>query len=225
MNQPPLITRSLGQRPYAAVFDDMLAFTQGRHTNTADELWLCTHEPVFTQGLAGRQEHVLAAGDIPVIASNRGGQVTYHGPGQLIAYPLLDLRRRGYFVKEYVYRLEEAVIKTLADFQVTGHRVRGAPGVYVRHARPFDHACLTEAENNATTFPGLAKISALGVKVSQHCTLHGLAINVHMNLEPFQRINPCGYAGLVTTDLHTIGVPVEVEDVLPRLQHHLQHLL
>ena len=215
----------LGERDYAQVFERMAAFTAERGPDTPDGLWLCTHPPVFTQGLAGRSEHLLAPGDIPVVASNRGGQVTYHGPGQLIAYPLLDLRRRGYFVKEYVYRLEEAVIKTLADLGVTGHRVRGAPGVYVRLEDPFNHARLSDAENDAARFPGLAKISALGVKVSRHCTLHGLALNIHMDLEPFTRINPCGYSGLRTTDLHTIGVKTSVSEVMPLLQQHLLRLL
>ena len=220
-----MLVRWLGERDYTQTFDEMRDFTQSRDAQTPDELWLCTHPPVFTQGLAGRAEHIIDAQGIPVVSSNRGGQVTYHGPGQLIAYPLLDLRRRGYFVKEYVYRLEEAVIKTLADFNVTGHRVRGAPGVYVRREDPFKHARLTEVENDAALFPGLGKISALGVKVTQHCTLHGLALNVAMDLRPFSQINPCGYASLTTTDLHTIGVSASVDDVRLRLEQHLLRLL
>ena len=129
-----------GRVEYLPTYEAMQAFTAARTADTADELWLCEHPPVFTQGLAGRPEHVLDAGDIPVVATNRGGQVTYHGPGQVVAYPLLDLRRAGYFVKEYVYRLEEAVIRTLAHFGVTGHRVAGAPGIYVRLDDPFSHA-------------------------------------------------------------------------------------
>lgn len=215
----------LGTRDYVPTYEAMVQFTATREAHTPDMLWLCTHPAVFTQGLAGRPEHLLATEEIPVVATNRGGQVTYHGPGQLLAYPLLDLRRRGYFVKEYVYRLEEAVIKTLADFEVTGHRVRGAPGVYVRREDPFSHARLSPAENDAQSFPGLAKISALGVKVSRHCTLHGLALNVAMDLQPFARINPCGYAGLQTTDLHTIGVDVTLEEVGQHLQRHLLQLL
>ena len=130
----------LGKLEYLPTYEAMRAFTAARTEATADELWLCEHPPVFTQGLAGRAEHVRDAGPIPVIATDRGGQVTYHGPGQVVAYPLLDLQRAGYFVKEYVYRLEEAVIRTLAEFGVTGHRVAGAPGIYVRLDDPFSHA-------------------------------------------------------------------------------------
>ena len=179
-------------------------------------LWICEHNAVFTQGLAGKTEHVLNAGDIPIVQSNRGGQVTYHGPGQVVAYPLVDLKAAGYFVKEYVYRLEEAVIRTLAHFNVTGHRVVGAPGIYVRLDDPSSHAQLENRpqENNGGQIPinsvinftGLGKIAALGIKVSRNCTYHGVALNVAMDLEPFSRINPCGYSGLQTVDLSTIGV-------------------
>lgn len=223
--QPSLEVQWLGSCDYLATYKAMCTFTAQRDADTADALWLCSHPAVFTQGLAGRPEHVLRTQGIPVVATNRGGQVTYHGPGQLLAYPLLDLRRRGYFVKEYVYRLEEAVIKALADFSVTGHRVRHAPGVYVRLDDPFSHARLSAEEDDAQAFPGLAKISALGVKVSRHCTLHGLALNVAMDLRPFAGINPCGYAGLQTTDLHTIGVDVTLEEVAQHLQRHLLQLL
>ncbi|RYY94066.1 MAG: lipoyl(octanoyl) transferase, partial [Comamonadaceae bacterium] len=126
--------------------------------------------------------------------------------GQVVAYPLVDLRRRGYFVKEYVHRLEEAVLRTLSDFGVTGHRVAGAPGIYVRLADPSSHAALAGPARPGQPFDGLGKIAALGVKVSRHCTYHGLALNVAMDLEPYSRINPCGYAGLATVDLSTIGV-------------------
>ena len=162
--------------------------------------------PVYTQGLAGKADHVLDPGDIPVIQTDRGGQVTYHGPGQVVAYPLIDLRRAGYYVKEFVYRVEESVIRTLAHFGVTGHRVAGAPGIYVRIGDPFSHAALTGPSHPDDLFRGLGKIAALGIKVSRHCTYHGVALNVAMNLEPFSRINPCGYAGLKTVDLSTIGV-------------------
>jgi lipoyl(octanoyl) transferase len=260
----------LGQVPYAPTYAAMQAFTQERGRlpalNKADELWICEHSPVFTQGLAGKPEHVYNAGDIPLIATDRGGQVTYHGPGQVVAYPLMDLKAAGYFVKEYVYRIEEAVIKTLAHFGVTGHRVAGAPGIYVRLDDPFSHArwesklaggaemgvrsrlpergasaassvdrALTPIfaphtnfsalENNRNLTPiklmpdftGLGKIAALGIKVSRHCTYHGVALNVAMDLEPYSRINPCGYVGLKTVDLSTIGVSVtwqEAADVL-----------
>lgn len=184
----------------------MQAHTARRAPGDADALWICEHEPVFTQGVAGKADHLLMPGDIPVIATNRGGQVTYHGPGQVVAYPLIDLRRAGFFVKEYVWRLEEAVLATLVHFGVTGHRVAGAPGIYVRLDDPFSHAALTGPAPADDPFRGLGKIAALGIKVSRHATYHGLALNVAMDLEPFSRINPCGYCGLKTVDLSTIGV-------------------
>jgi lipoyl(octanoyl) transferase len=197
-----------------------------------DQLWICEHSPVFTQGLAGKADHLLAPGDIPVVQTNRGGQVTYHGPGQVVAYPLLDLRRAGYFVKEYVFRIEEALIKTLAHFGVTGHRVRGAPGIYVRLDDPFSHARLPAGFTSENFNPSisnadlrLGKIAALGIKVSRHCTLHGLALNVAMDLEPFSRINPCGYAGLATLDLSTIGVQVSWQTAADVLCDKLQTYL
>jgi lipoyl(octanoyl) transferase len=214
----PLL-RSLGRVPYEPTVDAMKAFTAGRSADTPDEIWLVEHDPVFTQGLAGKAEHVLDAGDIPIVQTNRGGQVTFHGPGQVVAYPLVDLRRLGIYVKEYVFRLEEAVLRTLADFDVTGHRVPGAPGIYVRLDDPFGHAALVHDRPASDPFRGLGKIAALGVKVSNHCTYHGVALNVAMDLQPFGRINPCGYAGLETVDLATLGVvaePAMVADVLGR---------
>ena len=226
----------LGQVPYQPTYAAMQTFTTDRSAETPDALWLCEHPPVFTLGLASRAEHLLATGDIEVVATNRGGQVTYHGPGQVVAYPLLDLRRRGYFVKEYVYRLEEAVIRTLLAFGITGHRVAGAPGIYVRLDDPTSHAVLPQrpqkaapldlaatstpsqpAQSTAPDFTGLGKIAALGIKVSRHCTYHGVALNVAMDLSPFSRIDPCGYPLLKTVDLSTIGVSVswqEAADVL-----------
>ncbi len=198
--------RQLGRVEYLPTYEAMQAFTAARMSDTPDELWLCEHPPVFTQGLAGQAGHLLAPGDIPVVQTNRGGQVTFHGSGQVMAYPLLDLQRRGYFVKEYVFKLEESVIRTLAHFGVTGHRVAGAPGIYVRLDDPFSHAALAGPLHPSDPFRGLGKISALGIKVSRHCTYHGAALNVAMDLEPFERINPCGYAGLKTIDLSTIGV-------------------
>lgn len=196
----------LGHRPYAEVEQAMRAFTERRTADTPDEIWLVEHPPVFTQGLAGRPEHVLAAEGIPVVATNRGGQVTYHGPGQVVAYPLIDLRRLGIYVKEYVYRLEHSVLKVLESHGITGHRVAGAPGIYVRLADPAGHAALREAGPAEDPFRGLGKIAALGIKVSRHCSYHGVALNVDMDLAPFERINPCGYAGLRTVDLATLGV-------------------
>ena len=218
-------TKDLGLVAYEATFNAMRAFTDARDTSTPDEIWYCQHPAVFTQGLAGRADHVLDPGEIPVVPSNRGGQVTYHGPGQLIAYPLIDLKRAGYFVKEYVYKLEEAVIRTLAAVDVVGHRVRSAPGIYVRLNNPFDHAKLGTAEPGEDPFRGLGKISALGIKVSRHCTYHGLALNVQMDLQPFDRITPCGYAGLRTVDLHTIGVSVPVAEIHTTLDRYLRQFL
>jgi lipoyl(octanoyl) transferase len=198
--------RFLGQVDYLPTYEAMQTFTAGRAAETPNELWICEHPPVFTQGLAGQAGHLLMPGDIPVVQTNRGGQVTFHGPGQVMAYPLVDLQRAGYYVKEYVYKLEESVIQTLAHFGVTGHRVAGAPGIYVRLDDPFSHAAWVGPALPNDPFKGLGKISALGIKVSRHRTYHGAALNVAMDLEPFNRINPCGYAGLKTVDLSTIGV-------------------
>jgi lipoyl(octanoyl) transferase len=214
---PGPLLKTLGRVDYTAAFDAMREFTQARADATRDEIWLCEHPPVYTQGLAGKAEHVLDAHGIPVVASNRGGQVTYHGPGQVVAYPLIDLRRLGIYVKEYVYRIEQALLKTLEQFGVTGHRVAGAPGIYVRLADPFGHAALSGPRSEP--FEGLGKIAALGIKVSRHCSYHGVALNVAMDLQPFDGINPCGYAGLRTVDLSTIGVVArwdEVAEVLGR---------
>lgn len=221
--------RALGLVDYAPTYEAMQAFTAERDAKTPDELWMCEHPPVFTQGLAGREDHLLAPGEIPVVQSNRGGQVTYHGPGQVVAYPLIDLQRAGYYVKEYVYRIEEAVIRTLASFGVTGHRVAGAPGIYVRLNDPGSHALLPQRPQHRKPgepaadpdFTGLGKIAALGIKVSRHCTYHGLALNVAMDLQPFQRINPCGYRALQTVDLSTIGVAVSVDEAAQVLSKQL----
>ena len=227
----------LGCVDYLPTYEAMQLYTEQRHAEKSskntlengtqpayllpDALWICEHNPVFTQGLAGKVEHILNAGSIPIVQSNRGGQVTYHGPGQVVVYPMVDLKAAGYFVKEYVYRIEEAVIRTLAHFNVTGHRVAGAPGIYVRLDDPSSHALLDQRPQKRVdgdssiphdekpapiNFIGLGKIAALGIKVSRHCTYHGVALNVSMDLEPFSRINPCGYSGLQTVDLSTIGV-------------------
>jgi len=211
-----------GRCGYLRTYHAMQAFTAARAVDTADQIWLCEHEPVFTLGLAGRTEHLLATGNIPVVATDRGGQVTYHGPGQVVAYPLVDLKRAGYYVKEYVYRIEEAVIRTLRDWGVTGHRVAGAPGIYVRLDDPAGHAKLPVSGSAATpNFAGLGKIAALGVKVSRHCAYHGVALNVAMDLSPFDAINPCGYAGLRTVDLSTIGITVGWEEAAAALGQRL----
>lgn len=218
-----MLTTNLGRRSYAQVLAAMREFTAARTPDTEDQLWLVEHEPVFTQGVAGRDEHLLAPGDIPVVRTDRGGQVTYHGPGQVVAYPLLDLRRIGIYVKEYVYRIEEAVIGTLWQHAVVGHRVRGAPGIYVRLDDPFAHAVLQVDGDDP--FKGLGKIAALGIKVSQHRSYHGVALNVAMDLAPFGRVNPCGYAGLVTTDLRTLGVDAGWDEVAAQLAGQLQRRL
>ncbi len=216
---------TLGRRPYDGVEAEMQAFTAARDADTPDQLWLVEHDPVFTQGVAGRAAHVLDPGDIPVRQTNRGGQVTYHGPGQLVAYPLVDLQRLGIFVKEFVYRLEHAVLDVLASTGVTGHRVRGAPGIYVKLDDPFGHARLPPPAPGADPFAGLGKIAALGIKVSRHRSYHGLALNLGMDLAPFSRIDPCGYAGLRTVDLRTLGVELPWDEAAARLAVRLQALL
>ncbi len=177
----------------------MQAFTDARTPGTADALWLVEHEPVFTLGQAGKPEHVLAPGDIPVLHVDRGGQVTYHGPGQIVLYPLLDLRRLGLGVREYVHRIEQAIIDVLEDWNIGAQRRQGAPGVYV----------------------GEAKIAALGIRVRRGCSFHGLAFNIGMDLEPFHRINPCGYAGLRVTALQDLGGPASIDAVKPALLEYV----
>ena len=205
---------TLGRRDHAETEVAMRAFTAARTADTEDELWLVEHPPVFTQGVAGRDEHVLNSGDIAVVRTNRGGQVTYHGPGQVVGYAMVDLRRLNIYVKEFVYRIEQAVLEVLAAQGVTGHRVRSAPGIYVRLDDPFGHAVL---QPGPYPFEGLGKIAALGIKVSNHCSYHGVALNVAMDLEPFTRIDPCGYAGLKTVDLRSLGVECSWSEAAARL--------
>ncbi len=194
-----------GPAPYAPVWQAMKSFTEARHKETPDEIWLVEHCPVYTLGQAGKPEHLLNTGAIEVVQCNRGGQVTYHGPGQLVVYPLVDLRRQGIYVKEYVALIEDVVLDTLASFGLQqACRKAGAPGVYV----PLQDG-------------SLAKIAALGVKISQGCAYHGLALNVDMDLQPFAGINPCGYAGLQTVDLKTMGVITTVQEVGMRVLERL----
>ena len=231
----PLHTCPLGRADYEATQRAMQAFTLARDETTDDQLWLCEHEAVYTQGVAGSSSHILDAHGIPVVQTNRGGQVTYHGPGQAVAYPLIDLRRRsrGYGVKEYVHQLEEAVIRTLAEYGITGHRVAGAPGIYVRLSNPASHSMLAQRPQYRAVgstapvpdFTDVGKIAALGIKVSRHCTYHGVALNVAMDLAPFADIHPCGYAGLATLDLSSVGVRTTWQDAADRLASHLQALL
>jgi lipoyl(octanoyl) transferase len=213
----------LGRRDYREVEAAMREFTHTRSPETPDQIWLVEHEPVFTLGVAGREAHVLDPGAIPVLRTDRGGQVTYHGPGQVVAYPLIDLRRLRIYVKEFVYRLEQAVLDVLVAHGLSGHRVAGAPGIFVRIEDPAGHARHTS--DGADRFAGLAKVAALGVKVSNHRTYHGVALNVSMDLRPFSRIDPCGYAGLKSTDLATLGVDAEWDAVARLLGARLAALL
>ena len=216
---------NLGRRDYAGIEAEMRAFSARRGPDTEDELWLVEHDPVFTQGVAGRAQHVLAPGDIPVVQTNRGGQVTYHGPGQVVAYPLVDLKRLGLYVKEYVFRIELSVLQVLESLRITGHRVSGAPGIYVDLADPFGHAVLRPPAAGQDPFAGLGKIAALGIKVSSHRAYHGVALNVAMDPEPFSRIDPCGYKGLATVDLRSTGVEATWDDAARRLGDALQRRL
>lgn len=195
----PAHVRRLGRQPYEPVWRAMQRFTDARADDALDELWVVEHAPVFTLGQAGKPEHVLAPGDIPVVQVDRGGQVTYHGPGQLVIYPLLDLPRLKIGVRDYVCRIEQAIIDTLGDWNIEAMRRAGAPGVYVADA----------------------KIAALGIRVRRGCTFHGLAFNVAMDLEPFRRINPCGYQGLQVVSLADLGGPASLDAVAPALLAHL----
>lgn len=203
MSPPVLITRHLGRADYEPTWRAMREFTDRRGADTPDELWLVEHPPVFTLGQAGRREHVLADLGIPVIAVDRGGQVTFHGPGQVVAYVLLDLKRRGYGVKELVRRLEQAIIDLLADYGVAAERLAGAPGVYVAGA----------------------KVAALGLRIRNGCSYHGLALNVDLDLAPFRAINPCGYEGLAVTRLRDLGVGLDWDGAADALAANLSGLL
>ena len=203
--------RPLARLAYDDALARMRAFTAGRDAGTADEIWLVEHPPVFTLGLATRPEHLLATGDIPVVQTERGGQVTYHGPGQALAYTLVDLRRHGLMVRDFVRLIEQAVIEVLADLGLTAVRREGAPGVY-----------LSAPEGEAG-----AKIASIGIKVSRGCTYHGVALNVAMDLEPFSRIDPCGYPGLAVTDLRSLLGPATpaMESVATLLGEKLADLI
>lgn len=197
-----LLVRQLGQRDWQPISDAMHRFTDQRDSDTPDEVWLVEHNPVFTQGQAGKAEHLLMPGDIPVVQSDRGGQVTYHGPGQQIMYVLIDVKRRKLGVRQLVTALEETVVATLADYGVSAHARPDAPGVYV----------------------GEEKICSLGLRIRKGCSFHGLALNVAMDLAPFLRINPCGYAGMRMTQLGQFQPGVTTADVQPRLVQHFAQL-
>ena len=195
--------RHLGTREYTGVWRDMQAFTNQRGLSTEDELWLVEHQAVFTLGLNGKRDHILNAGSIPIVNCDRGGQVTYHGPGQIVAYVLLDLRRRNLGVKNLVQLLEQAVINVLANLGIEAQRQKNAPGVYVNGA----------------------KIAALGLRVRKGCSYHGLSLNVDMDLEPFSRINPCGYAGLQSTQVRDFVPQTDKKQLENQLLEQLQKLL
>jgi lipoyl(octanoyl) transferase len=196
-------TRDLGRTQYDATFRAMREFTAARTADTVDEIWLTEHDPVFTQGQAGKAEHVLMPGDIPVVQSDRGGQVTYHGPGQLVGYLMIDIRRAGLAPRALVTAIEQSIIELLASYEIIGKSRADAPGVYVDGA----------------------KVASLGLRIRKGCSYHGLALNVAMDLEPFTRINPCGLRGIEVTQLVDLGGPRSIEEVkaplVERLRSHL----
>lgn len=200
---PALIVRHLGRQDYTQIWREMLDFTTQRSTGSCSEIWIVEHPPVFTQGLAGKAEHLLDAGGIPVVQSDRGGQITYHGPGQLVCYLLLDLKEIGIGIRSLVNSIEQAIIDMLSEFGIIASRQPGAPGVYV----------------NA------AKIAAIGLRVRKQRTYHGLSLNIGMDLRPFGRINPCGYPGLAVTDMATLGVDTDAVSVAHKLTTRLAAIL
>ncbi|MCA3035232.1 MAG: lipoyl(octanoyl) transferase LipB [Rhodocyclaceae bacterium] len=202
MTQP--LIKHLGIADYQQTFDAMRAHNRAITNESADEIWLLEHPPVFTQGLAGKAEHILDAGDVPVVKIDRGGQATYHGPGQLVVYLLLNMRRRSYGVKSLVSRIEQSVIDLLAEYGIAALRQPGMPGVYVE------------------TSAGIAKIAAIGLRVANHATYHGLSLNVDMDLAPFSRINPCGYEGLATTQMSDWDAQDKMDVVGEKLLKHLK---
>lgn len=204
MNVPAPLVRHLGLVEYLPTEQLMKEFTLNRTLDTSDEWWLVEHPPVFTQGQAGKPEHLLLPTEIPMIQTERGGQITYHGPGQVVVYMMLDLKRRGMMVREWVHRIEGAIIAVLLSYGIDGVRKDGAPGIYIGHGRHEG-----------------AKIAALGLKVKKGCTYHGLSFNVNMDLNPFSQINPCGYAGLETVDMKTMGVSATWSEVADRLAEAL----
>jgi lipoyl(octanoyl) transferase len=193
----------MGLTDYPVSLQAMKDFVAAREPDTTDEIWYVEHPPVFTQGMAGKSEHLLKTSDIPVIQTDRGGQVTYHGPGQIVGYLMIDISRRQLGVRKLVQMIEQAVIDLLADYRITAYADRQAPGVYVDGA----------------------KVAALGLRVRRHSTYHGLSLNVDMDLSPFQHINPCGYPGLQVTSVAKLGITDDIEAVRDRLHYHLTHIL
>lgn len=203
LDDKAIIVRSLGSQEYLPIWHRMQTFTDNRDSTTNDEIWLTEHLPVFTQGQAGKQEHILAPGDIPVVPVDRGGQVTYHGPGQLMMYILLDIRRRKLSVRDLVTALEQCIVLTLAEFKIEAYPKKDAPGVYVSGD----------------------KICSVGLRIRKGCSFHGLAFNVDMDLSPFKRINPCGYAGLEMTDSARLNGPKTVVQAKQLIVKNFCHLL
>ncbi|MDO6386205.1 lipoyl(octanoyl) transferase LipB [Uliginosibacterium sp. 31-12] len=203
MEAASCVVRELGVVGYAETFEAQKRFTAERGPDTPDELWLLQHEPVYTLGLAGKPEHLLIPSEVPVVKIDRGGQITYHGPGQAVIYLLIDLARRNLKVREQVSLMEQAMLDVLGSYGIVASRREGAPGVYVREA----------------------KIGALGLKISRGCSYHGLSLNVDLDLAPFLRINPCGYEGLASTSLKEQGVTVSTDAVLAQLAARLSELL
>jgi lipoyl(octanoyl) transferase len=197
-----IIIKKLSKSDYQEIWQDMMDFTDARDKLTPDEIWLVEHSPVFTQGQAGKAEHVLNPGDIPIVQTDRGGQVTYHGPGQLVVYPLIDLRRRKIGVRQFVTILEQATIQLLADYNIKANARTDAPGVYV----------------------DAKKICSIGLKVRRGCTYHGLALNVDMDLEPFSRINPCGFQNLTMTQVKDLCDEFKLEDIEEKITGYLVKL-
>ncbi len=200
---PALTIKRLGSVEYETTWLAMQTFTMQREAGTIDEIWLLQHPPVYTQGLAGKPEHLLNVPAIPVVKTDRGGQITYHGPGQIVGYVLFDLKRKGIGVKELVRRIEQSIIDALGEFGIDAERKMGAPGVYVKGA----------------------KIAALGLRIRKGCSYHGLALNVAMDLSPYSAINPCGFAGLEVTDLAALGVRASIDDVMTALSKQLVNQL
>ncbi|SQD78873.1 lipoyl(octanoyl) transferase LipB [Moritella yayanosii] len=203
MSEHSIIIRQLNRQPYSTVFDAMKSFTDNRDDNTEDELWFVEHDPVFTQGQAGKAEHIHATGDIPVVQADRGGQVTYHGPGQQVVYFLLDIKRRKLGVRDLVSHIENGIIATLAETDIEAYPRADAPGVYVADK----------------------KVASLGLRIRKGRSFHGLALNVNMDLSPFLRINPCGYAGMEMTQTSDLGGATSLEEIQPKLVEHLCSLL
>lgn len=209
-----ILVKNLGLVEYAATYEAMRAFTQERNSQTPDEIWVLEHPPVFTLGLAGDASNLHSpTNQIPMVQVDRGGEITYHGPGQIVVYLLLDLRRLGIFVKELVLRIEQSLINTLSEYGIEAERKIGAPGIYV-----------SKQSGISEKWHG-AKIAALGLKVSKSCSYHGLALNVATDLEAFGRIHPCGYEGLKTVDMQTLGIGDNMDSISQKLIAHLQKQL